>query len=166
MEQARSFLAVVGQDPDAYAAITSAQQAYTSQQVDSAINAPTQSEASIDGRVRGAVAPGAVIAGIMSESRADAVIDYHSAADAEFNEAAADNAKWVNRIVGMGGEAVGERVPIAGVVVGWANEDITASVLKSIAQDSTADAAKEAESRTPVAVKQSSVPLRKPSIGH
>ncbi|MFE4535132.1 hypothetical protein ACFRKB_08610 [Streptomyces scopuliridis] len=144
MDQARSFLSVVGQDPDAYAAITSSQQAYTSQQVDAAINTPTQSEASIDGRVRGAVAPGAVIAGIMSESRADAVIDYHSASDQEFNDAAADNAKWVNRIVGMGTGAVGERVPIAGELLGWVSEDITESVLKSIEQDSAAEAQKEA----------------------
>ncbi|MFF3399338.1 hypothetical protein ACFYW6_12535 [Streptomyces sp. NPDC002659] len=143
-DQAKNFLSVVGQDPDAYASITSAQQAYTSDLVDEAINGDTASKASVDGRVRDAVAPGAAMAGIMSEARAHAVIDYHTAKDEEFNAAAEEKAGWVNRIVSMGTAGVGERVPIAGEVLGWVQEDITSSVLETIAKDSADDASQAA----------------------
>ncbi|MEU6422213.1 DUF6571 family protein [Streptomyces spiralis] len=141
---AARFLGAVGQDPGAYAAITSAQQAYTSDLVDHVINGDSQSTASLDGRVAAAVSPGATIAGIMSDARADAIYDYHAASDKEFNEAAADKQKWVNRILGMGIEKVGERVPVLGAPLEWASEDIQESVMKSIEQDTVVDAEREA----------------------
>ncbi|MGW5102402.1 hypothetical protein [Streptomyces sp. NPDC004100] len=141
---AQRFLSAVGQDPDAYSAITSAQQAYTAQVVDHVINGDSHSHASLDGRVGNAVAPGSAIAGIMSDSRAHAIYEYHSAKDAEFNEAAADKQKWVNRILGMGIEKVGERVPIAGAPLEWASEDIQESIMKSIQQDTVTEAQAEA----------------------
>ncbi|MEU0602119.1 DUF6571 family protein [Streptomyces sp. NPDC006393] len=141
---AQRFLGEVGQDPNAYSTITSAQQAYTSQVVDHVINGASHSTASLDGRVEAAVAPGAAIAGIMSDSRADAIYEYHTASDKEFNEAAADKQKWVNRILGMGIEKVGERVPIAGAPLEWASEDIQESIMKSIEKDTTTDADREA----------------------
>ncbi|MGW4980636.1 hypothetical protein [Streptomyces mirabilis] len=134
---AHRFLAEVGQDPDAYASITAAQQAYTANAVDDVINGDSDSSVSDAERLRNTTRPGGIIAGIMSESRADAVLDYHTASDTEFNEAAADKQKWVDRILGMGIETVGERVPIAGTVLGWASEDIQDSVMKSIEQDSS-----------------------------
>ncbi|WP_030544001.1 DUF6571 family protein [Streptomyces albus] len=143
-ETVQPFLAVVGQDPDAYAAITAAQQAYTHELVDRAVNGETTSEAMLMGRVGNAVAPGAVMAGIMSEARAEAIHDYHTASDAAFNESAAEKQKWVDRLLGMGLGAVTSRVPIAGEVVGWVSEDIQESVMSSIAQDTTSEAQHEA----------------------
>ncbi|MGJ5899127.1 hypothetical protein DF268_36545 [Streptomyces sp. V2] len=134
------FLGEVGQDPGAYAAITSAQQSYTSQTVDRVINGDSDSTASLDGRVSTSVAPGAAMAGIMSDARATAIYEYHTASDQEFNEAAADNQKWVDRILGMGIDLVGERVPVAGTVLGWAAEDIQESIMKSVEKDTTAEA--------------------------
>ncbi|MEU6812572.1 DUF6571 family protein [Streptomyces sp. NPDC046831] len=141
---AARFLGVVGQDPDAYAAITSAQHAYTADVVHHVINGDSQSTASLDGRVGAAVTPGATIAGIMSDARADAIFEYHVASDKEFNEAAADKQKWVNRILGMGIEKAGERVPIAGAALEWASEDIQESIMKSIERDTMTDAEREA----------------------
>ncbi|MEU2227286.1 DUF6571 family protein [Streptomyces sp. NPDC018347] len=138
------FLGEVGQDPDAYSAITTAQQAYTTDVVDHVINDPTHSTASLDGRVGAAVAPGSAIAGIMSDARAHAIYQYHTASDTEFNEAAAEKQKWVNRILGMGLEKVGERVPIAGAPLEWASEDIQESIMKSIEQDTSNEAEAEA----------------------
>ncbi|MFG2656114.1 hypothetical protein [Streptomyces sp. NPDC048425] len=103
------------------------------------------------GRVRDAVAPRAAIAGIMSDSRADAIYQCHAASDADFNEAAADKAKWVSRTLGMSVDKAAEHVPILGVPIGWASEDIQESVMKSIEQDTTSDAehqAKAASTRT------------------
>ncbi|GAA2444652.1 hypothetical protein [Streptomyces macrosporus] len=73
--QVQRFLVEVGQDPDAYASITSAQQAYTSMMVHEVVNGESRSTVALEQRISNAVAPGAVIAGIMSEARADATID-------------------------------------------------------------------------------------------
>ncbi|MFI2645969.1 hypothetical protein [Streptomyces sp. NPDC018610] len=142
--RAHRFLAEVGQDPHAYAAITSAQQAQTAHIVNEVMNGTSHSSVSDVNRLRDATYPGGVIAGIMSEARADAVLDYHAASDKEFNEAAADKQKWVNRILGMGLEKVGERVPIAGAPLEWASEDIQESIMKSIEQDSSNQAEADA----------------------
>ncbi|GHJ35988.1 DUF6571 family protein [Streptomyces sp. TS71-3] len=140
---AARFLGEVGQDPHAYSAITHAQQAYTARVVDHVINGHSDSTASLDGRVGAAVAPGSAIAGIMSDSRADAIYEYHTASDKEFNEAAGEKQKWVNRILGMGFGKVGE-VPIVGAPVEWASEDIQETVMKSIEQDTATKAEQEA----------------------
>jgi hypothetical protein len=137
---AHRFLAEVGQDPDAYASITSAQQAQTAQIVNEVMNGGSHTSVSDAERLRDATYPGGVIAGIMSESRADAVLDYHTASDKEFNEAAAEKQKWVNRLLGMGIEKVAERVPIAGTPLEWASEDIQESIMKSIEKDSSEQA--------------------------
>ncbi|MFJ2391915.1 hypothetical protein ACIOTI_04105 [Streptomyces sp. NPDC087843] len=141
---AQRFLGEVGQDPDAYAAITTAQQAYTADAVDHVINGGGSSATSMDGQLRDAVAPGAAIAGIMSDSRADAIYAYHTASDTDFNEAAAEKQKWVDRILGMGMDKAAERVPVLGAPLGWASEDIQESIMKSIEQDTTTDAEREA----------------------
>ncbi|MCH0560858.1 DUF6571 family protein [Streptomyces sp. MUM 16J] len=138
------FLGEVGQDPHAYSTITTAQQAYTTQTVDHVINTDSHSMTSLDGRVSAAVAPGSAIAGIMSDARARAIYQYRSASDEDFNEAATNKQKWVNRILGMGLENVGERVPIAGSLLEWASEDIQESIIKSIEQDTSTEAEVEA----------------------
>ncbi|QKW29730.1 hypothetical protein HUT11_29135 [Streptomyces seoulensis] len=142
--EAHRFLAEVGQDPHAYASITTAQQAQTARIVNDVMNGSSHSSVSDVNRLSDATYPGGVIAGIMSEARADAVLDYHAASDKEFNEAAADKQKWVNRILGMGLEKVGERVPVAGAPLEWASEDIQESIMKSIEQDSSDQAETDA----------------------
>ncbi|CAL9393139.1 hypothetical protein SUDANB106_01315 [Streptomyces sp. enrichment culture] len=136
-----SFLGEVGQDPDAYAAITSAQQSYTTLMVDrvfdGVFSGEDKSEVSLEQKVSSAVAPGAVMAGIMSDARTDAVHDYNTAAAKDFNEAAADKGKWVTRTVELGTSLIPQRVPVVGEVVNWLAEDITESVVKSTEKDVT-----------------------------
>lgn len=135
---AQRFLGLVGQDPDAYSAITSAQQAYTTNVVHEFLKAEGKGlTAEDDSRVGNLVAPGAAIAGVMSNSRADAIYDYQTAENKDFNEAAADNAKWVNRIVGLGTAAIPAPFSVVGEPVNWLAEDVTESVLKSINKDTT-----------------------------
>ncbi|WP_406725208.1 DUF6571 family protein [Streptomyces sp. GD-15H] len=138
---AQRFLGLVGQDPDAYSAITSAQQAYTANVVQEFLKAEGKDLTSEDGgRVGDLVAPGAAIAGIMSNSRADAIYDYHTASNAEYNEAAADNAKWVNRILGLGTGAIPAPFSVVAEPVNWLAEDVTESVVKSVEKDTTSEA--------------------------
>lgn len=136
-EFAHRFLAEVGQDPDAYASITSAQQAYTANVVNDVVNGDSDSSVSDAERLRNATRAGGIVAGVMSESRADAVLDYHTASDKEFNEAAADKQKWADRLLGMGIDKAAERVPILGAPLEWASEDIQESIMKSIEKDSS-----------------------------
>ncbi|MBN3928422.1 hypothetical protein IQ279_01955 [Streptomyces verrucosisporus] len=134
-----SFLGEVGQDPDAYGTITSAQQSYTTLMVDKVFDGVFSGEdksmVSLEQKVSSAVAPGAVMAGIMSDARADAVHDYNTAAAKDFNEAAGDKGKWATRTVELGTSLIPERVPVVGEVVNWLAEDITESVVKSAEKD-------------------------------
>ncbi|MEU6354003.1 DUF6571 family protein [Streptomyces sp. NPDC047072] len=136
------FLAAVGQDPDAYAAITGSQQAYTSGMVDNVINGESSSTVSDSERVKQAVAPGSIVAGIMSEARAEAIFETHRASDADFNESAETAGKWVGRGLGLATGAI--KVPVVGDVAGWAVEDIQAGVMESIQRDTTTEARYEA----------------------
>lgn len=136
-DNAHRFLAEVGQDPDAYASITSAQQAYTANVVNDVVTGDSDSSVSDAERLRNATRAGGIVAGVMSESRADAVLDYHTASDKEFNEAAAEKQKWADRLLGMGVDKVAERVPILGAPLEWASEDIQESIMKSIEKDSS-----------------------------
>lgn len=142
---AQKFLGLVGQDPDAYSAITAAQQSYTSIVVQDFLRQEGNGLTAEDGaRVGDLVAPGAAIAGIMSNSRADAIYDYHTASDKEFNEAAADNAKWVNRIIGVGTGAIPAPYSAAAEPLNWLAEDVTDSVIKSIEKDTATEAEHDA----------------------
>ncbi|WP_328659560.1 DUF6571 family protein [Streptomyces sp. NBC_00334] len=138
---AQKFLGLVGQEPVAYNAVTSAQQAYTANVVHDFLRAEGKGLSPEDGsRVGDLVAPGAAIAGIMSNSRADAVYDYHTASNAEYNDAVADNAKWVNRIVGVGTGAIPAPFSAVAEPVNWLAEDVTESVVKSVEKDTVDEA--------------------------
>jgi len=142
---AQKFLGIVGQDPDAYSAITASQQAYTTEVVHEFLKAEGKNLTAEDAsRVGDLVAPGAAIAGIMSNSRADAIYDYHTAIDEEFNKAAADNAKWINRIVGLGTGAIPAPFSAVAEPVNWLAEDLSESVLESIKHDTTSEAERAA----------------------
>lgn len=142
---AQKFLGLVGQDPDAYSAITSAQQAYTANVVQDFLATEGKDLTAEDGaRVGDLVAPGAAIAGVMSNSRADAIYDYHTASNKEFNEAVADNAKWVNRIVGLGTGAIPAPFSVVGEPINWLAEDVSESVVKSVEKDTTQEAEHDA----------------------
>ncbi|MFJ9589849.1 DUF6571 family protein [Streptomyces acidicola] len=135
-EATKEFLYQVSQDPDAYAALTGSQQAYTSALIDAEINGPNDSEVSLTQRVSSAVHPGAEVAGIMSAARAHAVHDTHAYQDAEYNESVDTANKWVGRGLGL---ATG-KIPVAGDAVGWVVEDVQESVTNSLYQDTTSEA--------------------------
>lgn len=134
------FLGSVGQDPDAYGAITHAQQAYTTALVGDAFRHPER-HADMGEAIRNAVHPGGEIAGMMSEARAHAVIDLKTHENGEYNEGIENNAKWTNRIIDLVGAKYLELLPVGGDVVTWIQEDITATVVEKSSRDSTDEAA-------------------------
>jgi hypothetical protein len=136
------FLATVGQDPDAYVAITESQQANTAmlmQQV--ADGHPTNLHAAMENVAK----PGGVVAGIMSDARDQAIFEAHSASDQDFNDAVGLGDKWTGRGMGMAVEAAtGAAAPIVGTIAGWAVEDLQEQVVEHIQRDTTDEARNEA----------------------
>ncbi|MFE6457215.1 hypothetical protein ACFVP0_07140 [Streptomyces cinereoruber] len=140
------FLGAVGQDPGAYGAITNAQQAFTTALVSDVFQNP-EKYADTGEAVRNAVHPGGEIAGMMSEARAQAVVDTAARKDAEYNEGIAENAKWANRWIDLVGAKYVEMLPVAGDVIGWIKEDITESAVKEAEEDKSTEAGHEAAAR-------------------
>ncbi|MFB7211938.1 DUF6571 family protein [Streptomyces sp. NPDC056255] len=130
------FLGAVGQDPQAYGAITSAQQAYTTVLVSDVFQHPDK-HGEMGAAVQNAVHPGGQIAGIMTEARAQGVHDAQVAADEEYNEAVADNAKWTGRIIDAVGAKYVEMLPVGGDVVDWIKEDVSESAVKNAEHDAS-----------------------------
>ncbi|MDI3407365.1 DUF6571 family protein [Streptomyces cavernicola] len=133
-----AFLSSVGQDPEAYKAITAAQQAYTSVAVDQAVNHSDGSSVPPNSRVENAVSPGSMLAGIMSEARAEAVYNSKTAEAEDFNSGTDTAKKWVGRGLTMATESV--QVP----VVSWVLEDVQTSVQETLKKDYTNEAHHEA----------------------
>ncbi|MFF6790102.1 hypothetical protein ACFY9C_13570 [Streptomyces filamentosus] len=139
------FLGAVGQDPDAYGAITNAQQAFTTALVSDVFQNP-EKYADTGEAVRNAVHPGGEIAGMMSEARAQAVVDDAAREDKEYNEGVAENGKWANRVIDLVGAKYVEMLPAGGDIIGWIKEDITESAVKGAEKDTSTEARHEAAS--------------------
>ncbi|MFJ8753382.1 DUF6571 family protein [Streptomyces sp. NPDC102441] len=140
--QMAGFLGSVAQDPQAYGAITNAQQAYTTALVSDAFSHP-EAHHDMGEAVRNAVHPGGEIAGMMTEARAQAVHEAKSHEAEECDKGTADNAKWTNRVLSAAGAKYLEMVPLAGDVVGWVQEDVTEAALESAKEDTSGEARRE-----------------------
>ncbi|MFD5489545.1 MULTISPECIES: hypothetical protein [Streptomyces] len=129
-----AFVGAVGQDPDAYGAITNAQRAFTTTLVNDVIAHRTEYE-EIDAAITVAVHPGGQIAGILSEARAEGTFAQNGHKAEEYVKGVEDNAKWINRAISAAGGKYLEMVPLAGDVVEWLQEDITESVVERAKKD-------------------------------
>jgi hypothetical protein len=133
------FLGAVGQDPQAYGAITNAQQAYTTLLVSDVFQNPEKHGDPSDA-LRNAVHPGGEIAGIMTEARAQAIHDAGKQQDEDYNQGVADTAKWTNRIIDAVGGKYVDMLPVGGDVVDWIKEDVTETAVKNAEKDTTDEA--------------------------
>ncbi|MCX4965506.1 hypothetical protein OHA98_11790 [Streptomyces sp. NBC_00654] len=136
------FLGSVGQDPQAYGAISHAQQAYTTALVSDAFQHP-EKHADMGEAVRNAVHPGGEIAGMMTEARTHAIHELKTHEQSEYSKGVEDNAKWTNRVIDIVGAKYLEMVPVAGDVVTWIQEDVADSVVESAELDSLEEAGLE-----------------------
>ncbi|MFG2993138.1 hypothetical protein ACGFZK_28210 [Streptomyces sp. NPDC048257] len=140
-----AFIGAVGQDPDAYGAITNAQRAFTTTLINDVIAHRSEYE-EIDAAITVAVHPGGQIAGILSEARAEGAFAENGHKAEEYVKGVEDNAKWVNRVIGAAGGKYLEMLPLAGDVVEWLQEDITEGVVERAKKDQ-ADKAGEADGK-------------------
>jgi hypothetical protein len=134
----KDFLATVGKDPGAYGAIINSQQAVTTELINETFQDRNKYE-EVSPEVTNRVGPGAEIAGIMAESRTQAVYDDKIAKDEEFNESLATTDKWAGRAIDMGLS----RFPVAGELASPIVEDIREAVVKHYTQDSSVEAGQD-----------------------
>ncbi|WP_328925946.1 hypothetical protein OG429_15705 [Streptomyces sp. NBC_00190] len=128
------FLGAVGQDPEAYGAITNASQTYTTALV-SDLLAHRADHNEMDAAVANAVNPGGQIAGILSEARAQGTFGEAAHTNEEYVKGVEDGAKWINRGIGAVGGKYLEMVPLAGDALEWLQEDITEAVVDGAKKD-------------------------------
>ncbi|MFE2325691.1 hypothetical protein ACFXD5_17505 [Streptomyces sp. NPDC059385] len=129
-----AFIGAVGQDPDAYGAITNSQRAFTTTLINDVVAHRAEYE-DLDAAIKSAVHPGGQIAGILSEARAEGTFAENGHKAEEYVKGVEDNAKWINRGISAAGGKYLEMVPLAGDVVEWLQEDITESVVERAKKD-------------------------------
>ncbi|MFG2878256.1 hypothetical protein ACGFYU_25155 [Streptomyces sp. NPDC048337] len=129
-----TFIGAVGQDPDAYGAITNSQRAFTTTLINDVVAHRGEYE-DLDAAIKTAVHPGGQIAGILSEARAEGTFAENGHKAEEYVKGVEDNAKWINRGISAAGGKYLEMVPLAGDVVEWLQEDITESVVERAKKD-------------------------------
>ncbi len=93
------FLSTLGQDPDAYAAVSHAQRAFTLNALTA--NPPTALDPKLpnDDNAAPIVRTGAYVQGLIDKSRIDQAKSYGAASDAAYNNALADKKNWVKMAV-------------------------------------------------------------------
>ncbi|MCX4969670.1 hypothetical protein OHA98_33935 [Streptomyces sp. NBC_00654] len=130
---ARGFLSVLGQHPDAYATLSTAEQVYTR----SVLEAQVGSDGKVDmGSARSAVHVGAEVQGMLDQSRADQVEADFMKTHEDYEKAVAKRSGWV------------EFGAVAGVAAGVAFLPVTAAVgaaavLIPLATDTASGAAEQ-----------------------
>ncbi|MFE4638391.1 hypothetical protein ACFRJ1_34160 [Streptomyces sp. NPDC056773] len=118
------FLGAVGQDPEAYGAITNANQAFTGVLVNDLI-VHRGENGLVDSAIGNAVHPGGEITGMLTEARAQNMHSEAAHKAEEYVQGVEDNAKWINRGITAAGAKYIELVPLAGDLVEWVQEDVT-----------------------------------------
>ncbi|MEU8459512.1 hypothetical protein [Streptomyces sp. NPDC029003] len=129
-----AFIGAVGQDPDAYGAITNAQRAFTTVLVNDVVAHRSEYE-DLDAAIKSAVHPGGQIAGIMSQARAEGAFAEHGHQQEEYVKGVEDNTKWINRGISAAGGKYFELLPVAGDIVEWLQEDATERVVERAKED-------------------------------
>ncbi|MFD8869650.1 hypothetical protein ACFV1F_35895 [Streptomyces sp. NPDC059590] len=136
------FLKTTTADPDAYAAVTQAQELVTAETLRQAITHRGDNE-DIGNLAEIAVTPGAMVEGNAAQGRADAIAAADDSAQKaqEYNDSLTAGDGWIGRFVDLGIGAI-DNIPVAGDVAGWVIEDAREAVLDHRAADPD-DAAKK-----------------------
>ncbi|WP_326588276.1 hypothetical protein [Streptomyces sp. NBC_01294] len=88
--------------------------------------------------------PGATIAGLATEARAEAVYEQKTAGGSDFNKGLQDGTKWTERAFGLVTKPL--EASVVGAPVAWVIEDAKESVTKHYERDSAATAEEKAKS--------------------
>ncbi len=125
------FLQATAEDPKAYATITHAEQAVTTEAISSALG--DRGEKSITTTADLTTRPGAVIASLAAVGQGNAIAAADDSVEKirEFNENLETGAKWAGRF----SEMAGNHIPVYGDAVSWVYENAQEAVLKHYTKD-------------------------------
>ncbi|MER7496345.1 DUF6571 family protein [Streptomyces pharetrae] len=132
----RGFLSTLGQHPDAYATLSTAEQVYTRSVLEGAVGPDGKITDEVEGRARAAVRVGAEVQGMLDQSRADQVEATNLKTHEDYEKAVAKRAGWVEF-----GATVGIAAGVAFLPVTAAAG--TAAVLIPLATDTASGAAEQ-----------------------
>ncbi|MEU3948281.1 hypothetical protein [Streptomyces sp. NPDC029526] len=149
----RGFLTALGQHPDAYATLSTAEQAYTR----SALEGTVGPDGIKEGPARAAVRVGAEVQGMLDQSRADQVEATHLKTHEDYEKAVAQRAGWVE-FGATAALAAGVAFLPATAAVG------TAAVLIPVATDTASGAVEQAISQLVGEVSDKSVDEHKEKV--
>ncbi|WP_250286272.1 DUF6571 family protein [Streptomyces atroolivaceus] len=130
---ARQFLSVMGQHPDAYATLSTAQEVYTTSVLEAQVGPDGKPDT---GGARAAVFRGAEVQGMLDQSRADQVEANRMKTHEDYEKAVAERAGWVEFAAVTGVAAGAAFLPVTAAVG-------TAAVLVTLATDTAAGAAEQ-----------------------
>ncbi|EFE66609.1 predicted protein [Streptomyces viridosporus ATCC 14672] len=132
----RSFLSTLGQHPDAYATVSTAEQVYTRSVLEGTVGPDGKITEAVEARARAAVRVGAEVQGMLDQSRADQVEATNLKTHEDYEKAVAKRAGWIE-FGATAGIAAGVAFLPATAAVG------TAAVLVPLATDTASGAAEQ-----------------------
>ncbi|MFJ9949596.1 hypothetical protein [Kitasatospora sp. NPDC091207] len=137
------LLATLGRNPEAYAAIANAQQAYTTAQIADVIN-HAGSHGDLTAAIENVTRPGGIVSGIITSSRVDEVYETHTATDKEYNDAVDQKAGWAGKVWELTGGKALEATPGVGAAANFTVDKIIEHVAESYKVDTSNEASQEA----------------------
>ncbi|MFF3333624.1 hypothetical protein ACFYWX_29425 [Streptomyces sp. NPDC002888] len=132
----RGFLSTLGQHPDAYATVSTAEQVYTRSVLEGTVGPDGKIDDEVAARARATVRVGAEVQGMLDQSRADQVEATNLKTHEDYEKAVAKRAGWVE-FGATAGVAAGVAFLPATAAVG------TAAVLIPLATDTASGAAEQ-----------------------
>ncbi|GAA3967568.1 PPE domain-containing protein [Streptomyces marokkonensis] len=132
----RGFLSTLGQHPDAYATVSTAEQVYTRSALEGAVGPDGRITEEVEARARATVRVGAEVQGMLDQSRADQVEATNLKTHEDYEKAVAERAGWVE-FGAAAGIAAGVAFLPATAAVG------AAAVLVPLATDTAGGAAEQ-----------------------
>ncbi|MGW1596281.1 hypothetical protein [Streptomyces sp. NPDC002343] len=137
----RGFLSTLGQHPDAYATVSTAEQVYTRSMLEGAVGPDGKIDDEVAARARATVRVGAEVHGMLDQSRADQVEATNLKAHEDYEKAVAKRAGWIE-FGATAGIAAGVAFLPATAAVG------TAAVLIPLATDTAGGVAEQVIGQT------------------
>ncbi|MET8573131.1 hypothetical protein [Streptomyces sp. NPDC004783] len=153
----RGFLSTLGQHPDAYATVSTAEQVYTRSVLEGSVGPDGKITEAVEARARAAVRVGAEVQGMLDQSRADQVEATNLKTHEDYEKAVAKRAGWVE-FGAAAGIAAGVAFLPATAAVG------TAAVLIPLATDTASGAAEQLISQVVGNISDNSVDEHKEKV--
>ncbi|WP_081235714.1 hypothetical protein [Streptomyces viridosporus] len=153
----RGFLSTLGQHPDAYATVSTAEQVYTRSVLEGTVGPDGKITEAVEARARAAVRVGAEVQGMLDQSRADQVEATNLKTHEDYEKAVAKRAGWI-QFGATAGVAAGVAFLPATAAVG------AAAVLVPLATDTASGAAEQAISQVVGDISDNSVDEHKEKV--